>query len=409
MRFSPQVQGNRNFAPYDTVKEAVVTHIQKTFKGGHDVSKSLKDMALVDYATAPTRRISTLADPACIQEQKGFDMDYNSASKRFYDKKELLEDNMFKAYSLIKDNYCTKTMQQRLEEMPNYETSIDDDPIALLTAIQLLLHDPVRAQFPTVSMFNALKAMVTIRQYEGESLLDYSKRLKQTRNIMYAHQGEGITDGFVMMQPEYVSETDMAVRAEMKKKASKAFIAYIFLQGSDPTKYGSLLEGFQSQYSMGTDQYPRTLEVALDVLSNHKFDSRYFEIQKRDRDQRQKKEKEQPQEAKKEESLTTSFVQNKDGKGLRLCFVCGDPGHLSPDCPDKGKPREQWFSYKTMQHMMDGICQPTDADDDVDNGADDESDTKSTNSHTNGGHKDNSATQYRSFTRAADGTISWSM
>ena len=422
LKFAPQTQGNRNFASFATVKEAVVTHIQKTFKGGHDVAKSLKDMVVVDYVTnRPVRRISTLdaADPGRAQDQRGLDNDYNSDKKRWDDKKDLLDENMFKAYSLVKDNYCTVTMQLRLEELPNYTTVIDDDPIALLTAIQSLLHDPVRAQNPTVSRYEALKRLVGIQQYEGEQLLDYSKRFKQTRDIMHAHLGEGIMDGAVALLPAYIAEQDAAAKKAMRKEEAKAFLAYLFLAGSDQTKYGSLLKGFQAQFSLGNDQYPRTLEVALDVLSSHRFDQKYSDNQRKNREHNKQNDKRNERDGKKEDGLNTSFAQQGNSNKPRLCFVCGEPGHLSPNCKHKNLPRDQWFSYKAMQHVQSGaagaaVPPPAEVEAEMD-GDDDVSVTSSRSARSttsraarrSGGEP--SATQYRSFTRAPDGTVSWSM
>ena len=49
-------------------------------------------------------------------------------------------------------------------------------------------------------------------------------------------------------------------------------------------KYGSLLTKLATQYSLGNNQYPRTFDAALDVLSNHKLDPKYYELRKRDKD-----------------------------------------------------------------------------------------------------------------------------
>ena len=59
----------------------------------------------------------------------------------------------------------------------------------------------------------------------------------------------------------------------MKEEAYDAWMAYLLLRGSDQNKYGMLMKGFVSQYSLGNDQYPKTIQTATDVLSNHKFDA----------------------------------------------------------------------------------------------------------------------------------------
>ena len=53
------------------------------------------------------------------------------------------------AYALIKDDYCTETIQERIEDHPDYESIILDNPIELLKVIKILVHT-VRAQNPFV-------------------------------------------------------------------------------------------------------------------------------------------------------------------------------------------------------------------------------------------------------------------
>ena len=84
---------------------------------------------------------------------------------------------MCQAYALIKSQYCSKTMQTRIEEHPDYESKIDDDPIALLEAIRTLMHDTVRAQHPHASLVSQLTMWLNMKQQTDEGLMDYVKRL----------------------------------------------------------------------------------------------------------------------------------------------------------------------------------------------------------------------------------------
>ena len=40
-------------------------------------------------------------------------------------------------------------MQHRIEEHPDFESTIQNDPIELLKAIKIVMHDPIRAKIPT--------------------------------------------------------------------------------------------------------------------------------------------------------------------------------------------------------------------------------------------------------------------
>jgi hypothetical protein len=59
LKFSPhQYQGKTPLATYATMKDAIIQHIQKSYKGGQDVSKSLEDMIVADLANAEPTHLS---------------------------------------------------------------------------------------------------------------------------------------------------------------------------------------------------------------------------------------------------------------------------------------------------------------------------------------------------------------
>ena len=141
LKFSPQSQGTKLYATYATVKEAVIQHIQKSYKGGQDVAKSLKDMTKFDLATIKPKRqnSSKSKEEDLTLEQTGMDIKYHEELQHYLDCKKLLEEGMNRAYALIVSNYCTKLMQSRVEEHPEFSTKIEDDPIALLEVIKTLI------------------------------------------------------------------------------------------------------------------------------------------------------------------------------------------------------------------------------------------------------------------------------
>ena len=76
-------------------------------------------------------------------KQDGFDIMYQAEIKQYLERVQALEENMNRAYALIIGTYCSKAIQGRVEEHPDYETKIRDDPIELLRVISMLMHDPV--------------------------------------------------------------------------------------------------------------------------------------------------------------------------------------------------------------------------------------------------------------------------
>jgi hypothetical protein len=80
-------------------------------------------------------------------------------------------------------------MQSRIEEHPDYENNLKNDPIAVPVAIKTLMHNPVRTQYPMASMTDALGRLLNVKQQENESLLDYTKRFKQLCNVRKSQMG----------------------------------------------------------------------------------------------------------------------------------------------------------------------------------------------------------------------------
>jgi hypothetical protein len=54
------------------------------------------------------------------------------------------------------------------------------------------------------------------------------------------------------------------------------FVSLFMMYNSDQNKYGSLMETMSTSFSLGNNTYPKTIEKALDALSNHKIDKTYF-------------------------------------------------------------------------------------------------------------------------------------
>ena len=122
-------------------------------------------------------------------------------------------------------------------------------------------------------------------------------------------------------------------------------MAYLAMRNSDQAKYGTVTAGLTSQFSLGQDQYPKTIQITMDVLTNHRFDPKYNENKKR---KQESPKKETPEE---EESKTASFAQQ--GK-KPICYCCGKEGHYSDQCEQRDKiPRERWHANKAMSNYQE--------------------------------------------------------
>jgi len=334
------------------VKEAIVQHVQRSYKHGQDIAVSLRELKVKDLKTLmPKRGQSAEEDTSAnANEQTGMDIVYQAELERYLDCKQMLEENLTKSYALIFSNYCNLTMQNRIEEHPDYEETIQDDPIQLLTKIKVLMHDPIRAKYPFASLTEAMNRMQNIKQIENKGLLTYVKRFKQSRDIMKSHMGTDILDKFVENTREYQEQTEAAKKQELKDGPFDKWMAYLLIQNSDQSKYGTLLNGLVSQFSMDNNQCPKNIMSATDILSNHKHDPRKDKGNGKRNKYNNKKEDNDKTAPSTITTIETSFVQNSKDQ---TCYCCGKQGHISPECPDKNTiKKKEWFIHKAQLHVQ---------------------------------------------------------
>src|SRR5210317_1823032 len=175
LKFAPQGYGKGPQASYSTVKDAVIKNIQKNFKNGQDVAKSIKQGKINDLSgDLPMMIISTKPeDKGGATEQAGFNILYQEELRVYIERKDTLRTGMNKAYALIYDNYCTRAMWAQIEEHPEFESKIEDILIQLLEAIKTLTHDTVCMTYPLASIMDAHTRFANTKQGENEFLLDY--------------------------------------------------------------------------------------------------------------------------------------------------------------------------------------------------------------------------------------------
>ena len=96
MMFATQINGQKvKYTSYATTKEHIIGEVQKKYKNGSDVAKSLRDENIFDLATIkPKRSVSTKSDKEGEVEQGGFDIEYQEELHRYLDRKDMLKENM---------------------------------------------------------------------------------------------------------------------------------------------------------------------------------------------------------------------------------------------------------------------------------------------------------------------------
>lgn len=310
-------------ADYESTTDYLLNHILETFDHGNDIATSLATLQPFDLSPfKPTLKGSQEKDEVLRElEMEQNKIDYKGYHDLYIKRQETLAINMSKAYGFLW-SHCSKAMQHQIESMKSFESRIKKNPIELLKAIKQYALSYQETKYKASIIYEIQYTFFNLKQQEGESLQDYSNRFKTAREVLETHVGGPINYPKLVETMDDYDKDDVTTHQKCVKKNFEEVVAYYYMRNSDQSKYGSLLYNLQQQYSLGNDQYPKTVTSANQVLSNHRFD-------------RPGVKNKYPNESIETPSLSFSQLEGK-------CYCCGKGGHKSPQCRHKSKPKEEW-------------------------------------------------------------------
>ena len=91
--------------------------------------------------------------------------------------------NTGKAYGFLYGQ-CNKAMQSKLQACIDFYTTIKNNPIELLKAIEEHSVSYQENWYEMSIITNAIKNLFNLKQKEDESLIDYTGRFKSARDVL---------------------------------------------------------------------------------------------------------------------------------------------------------------------------------------------------------------------------------
>ena len=93
----------------------------------------------------------------------------------------------------------------------------------LLEIVEHLMHVPICAVYPILTLIESLVSMMKVKQGDSESLVKYLKRFKSERNLTASLFGSRLLDSFIENTLEYQNLTvgaDLVSQQMDQKKAT---------------------------------------------------------------------------------------------------------------------------------------------------------------------------------------------
>jgi hypothetical protein len=171
-------------------------------------------------------------------------------------------------------------------------------------------------------ILESLRSFIGLKQQEHESLQDYTKRFKTSRDVLWSHIGGPILSAKYITTMKDYDEKDPVKTEKCAEVAYQQLLAYTHTWIIVIGKIWNLIDRFTDATVIKNKQYPKTVTEANNLFRNHHFDKTY-NANKRHQDNKSKEQN--TEEKEKEEAPEMSFA-NIEGK----CYCCGKGGHKSP-------------------------------------------------------------------------------
>jgi hypothetical protein len=169
-----------------------------------------------------------------------------------------------------------------------------------LNGLKELTFKTHEVQYGYWTIRHTVRRVLTMRQQDNEPLAGYYKRLTSCVDVTESQEGT------LVPMAAATNETN-------EKTLKNKIITCVFLAGVGTKKYGRLKTELNNSYVGGQNNYPKTVESAVAMLS-HYMNDKGVHVTDEDKGQ----------------VALTSFMQKHKNV---TCYKCGKKGHYANKCP----------------------------------------------------------------------------
>ena len=85
---------------------------------------------------------------------------------------------------MIYNQYFSTELKISIQELPNFEIEIREDPVKLLETVEHVMYLPIRAFYSVLTLIESLASMMKVKQGDNENLVNYLERFDSEKNVM---------------------------------------------------------------------------------------------------------------------------------------------------------------------------------------------------------------------------------
>ena len=350
---------SRSILQFTKTQEQLVRYATVEFKKCEAIKKMIKTL---QESVIPEPTESTTIKSDKVRERV-----FEEKIKSYVQKQESYEENKSKLWDVIWDQ-SSDALQHKLESLTGYEKILEEvDCATLLQSIKKLMYQQQGSDYLPITIYEAKLNSLICRQGKKESLNRYYTRLKGHIEVLSFNDSTHGDDigmvHFVMREKGVTIKPKLHLPGNTtfesyRIEAQERFWATVFIMNTCSERFGSLKKDLANAYAKGNMEYPTSLTSAYELALKHK---EIDDIQQNSSqticsltdDDSVQETTSTNNKGGEVDSDTLQFMEGLSFANAKVeCYNCGEPDHISPNCPHPKKKQQEGEKSRKKQITM---------------------------------------------------------